>query len=197
MPALPRVFAASDGREQVILPDGLEVGLFLRDLDLPTLSQVADSNRRVLAVDLDSVEGLNPDAAAVRFITRRLSIGIVATRRPSVAVDVVEQGGIALLHILAFDSTGLGRALEGQFQRPGIGAIVSPGPVVAHLTAGDLDRLPRPLVAYGLIDTPGRAVGLLDHVESVVVSPDCAAGIVPLAGRLVDRTPLDKAHRVG
>ena len=167
---------ATDGRAPLNLPPGLEAGLLLRDLDLPTLVVAADASRRTLAVDLDGVEGLNPDASAARFVTQ-LGIEIVVTRRSSVAVDVVELGGLALLHIFAFDSTGLGRALEGHPRHPGVGTVVSPGPVVAHLSADDIGRLPRPLVAYGLIDTPARAASLLAHVDSVVVHADCAAAM--------------------
>jgi glycerol-3-phosphate responsive antiterminator len=171
---LPRLFVATSGRDELSLPDHLEAGLLLRDLDLSTLVVAADAARRVLALDLDAVEGLNPDSAAASFVTRQLGIEIVATRRPSVAADIADLGAQALLHILAFDSTGLGRALEGDPHRPGVGSLISPGPVVAYLTAGDLARLPRPLVAYGLIDTPARAASLLTNVESVVVSAECA-----------------------
>ena len=175
---LPRLFVAGGGRDAGSAPEPPDAGLLLRDLDLPALIRSADGSRRVLAVDLDSVEGLNPDGSAVRFVTRQLGIEIVATRRPSVAADVVEQGGLALLRILAFDSTGLNRALDGQQHPPGIGSLVSPGPVVAHLSPVDLARLPRPLVAYGLIDTPARVRQLLAHADSVVVRPECAARIV-------------------
>ena len=175
---LPRLFVATGGRDDAGLPDACDAGLLLRDLDLPALIRAADRTSRVLAVDLDSVEGLNPDSSAARFVTRQLGIEIVATRRPSVAADVVAQGGLALLRILAFDSTGLNRALDGQQLRAGIGSLVSPGPVVAHLSPLDLARLPRPLVAYGLIDTPARARQLWTHAESVVVGVECATQII-------------------
>lgn len=175
--ALPRIFVATDGQDLAALPDSLDAGLLLRDLDLASLIRVADGARRVLAVDLDSIEGLNPDGAAARFVTRQLGIEIVASRRPSVVADVMEQGCLGLLRILAFDSTGLGRALDGHELHAGVGSLVSPGPVVAHLGEADLARLPRPLLAYGLIDSPARAAQLLIHADCVIVRAECAAGI--------------------
>ncbi len=174
MRSLMSVFVASDGRDPVAPPRGLEAGILLRDLDLITLMASAGSIQAPLALDLDSVEGLNPDATAARFVIEELGVDLVVTRRPTVALQAVELGRSALLHVLAFDSTGLARSLEGHPRTPGIGTILSPGPVLDHLLPPDLQRLPRPLVAYGFIDTPGRAVGLLRHADAVVVPPACA-----------------------
>ena len=173
---------ASDGR-QSLPPLGAAAGVLLRDLDLVTLVAAAGEGAPWQAVDLDSVEGLNPDAAAVQFVTKRLGIEIVMTRRPAVAERVAELGYLALLHIFAFNSTGLGRSLEGQPSRAGIGTVISPGLVVAHLSADDLARLPRPLLAYGLIDSPDRARALLRYADGVIVRADCAAGIVTPVSR--------------
>ena len=128
-------------------------------------------------MDLESVDGLGADDAAARFVVEKLGIRIVMTRRPALAALVAEAGGLGLVHVFAFDSTGLGRALESHPARPRVGTVISPGPVLSHLTAADLERLPRPLVADGLIDAPDRARRLLAVADSVVVSPDCARGL--------------------
>jgi glycerol-3-phosphate responsive antiterminator len=167
---LPRVLVATDGTTQVDLPPALSSALLLRDLDLPTLVSVAMSARPPLAVDVDSVQGLNADAAAIRFVCDELGIGVVLTRRPAVAAAVAERGGLGLLHVFAFDSTGLERSLEAHPRRAGVGTMISPGAVLAHLLPGDLVRLPRPLVAYGLISTPELAVRLLTRADGVVVN---------------------------
>jgi glycerol-3-phosphate responsive antiterminator len=171
--ALPRVLVASNGRDLPGSP-GPDTGILLRDLDLETLADVAGMGLPRIAVDMDSVAGLNTDASAVRFVTRRLGIGIVMSRRPAVATRVAELGGLALLRIFAFDSTGLGRSLDGHPHHAGIGTVISPGPVLAHLSAEDIDHLPRPLVAYGLVDTPARVLALLRRADAVVVSAGCA-----------------------
>jgi glycerol-3-phosphate responsive antiterminator len=171
--SLPRVLVASNGRDLPGSP-GPDTGVLLRDLDLETLADVAGMGMPRMAVDMDSVGGLNADASAVRFVTRRLGIGIVMSRRPAVVARVAELGCLALLRIFAFDSTGLGRSLDGHPRHEGIGTVISPGPVLAHLSAEDLDRLPRPLVAYGLVDTPARALALLRQADAVVISAECA-----------------------
>lgn len=174
---LPRVFIATDGRERLPAPRGLVTGILLRDTDLATLVSVAESGRPLLAVDLDSVEGMSADIAAARFVTGRLGFEIVATRRPALARWIADRGAIALLHVLSFDSTGLGRSLETH-PRAGVGTLVSPGPVLAHLAPADLAALAPPVVAYGLIESPEAARSLLEIADSVVVSSQCAMAIL-------------------
>lgn len=176
-PYLPQVFVASSGP---VLLDGvghLEMGILIRDVDLATLAVMAEAGPGDLAVDLDSVEGLNADDAGLRFVAGRLGIRIVVTRRASLAAQAAEAGCLGLVHVFAFDSTGLNRALESHSRRDGVGTVISPGPVLAHLTADDLARLPRPIVADGLIDAPDRARRLLEIADSVVVGAECARGL--------------------
>jgi glycerol-3-phosphate responsive antiterminator len=228
---IPRIFVACDGRERPDLPLGRELGLFLRDLDLAALADLAgpggwlspllpaqrgagDSGRSdgaaggpaayraLVALDLDAVEGLNVDDAAVRFVIRHLGIPIVATRRPAAAAVAADLGGLGLVQVFAFDSTGLRRSLDPHPRRPGTGSLVSPGPVLSHMAAEDLATLPRPLVAYGLIATPALARTALHLADGIVVAPDCVVALLEEArasrpatagsGRL----PLDK-HLTG
>ncbi len=151
-PYLLRVFVAGTAREHISGAGDLAVGTLLRDVDLMTLVSVAEAGPEGIAVDLDSVDGLNADDAGVRFVVGRLGIRIVMTRRPALASLVAETGCLGLVHVFAFDSTGLGRALEGRTVPRGVGTVISPGPVLSHMTRDDLDSLPRPIVAYGLID---------------------------------------------
>jgi glycerol-3-phosphate responsive antiterminator len=152
----------------------MEVGILLRDLDLMTLIGVAEAGSEAVAVDLDSVDGLSADEAGARFVMGRLGVRVVMTHRPALAALVAEAGGLSLVHVFAFDSTGLTKALENHPARRGVGTAISPGPVLSHLTAADLERLPRPIVAYGLIESPGRARQLLTIADSVVVGADSA-----------------------
>jgi glycerol-3-phosphate responsive antiterminator len=184
--SLARVFVASDGRAPLALPPSLGAGVLLRDLDLMTLVAVSGNIRETLALDLDSIDGLNPDLAAVRFAVEELGVDVVVTRRPAVAAHVAALGRLALLHVLALDSTGLAKSLEGHPRTPGTGTIVSPGPVLAHFLPDDLARLPRPLVAYGFVETAEGARRLLERADAVVVSAPCAlelaAGPRPATG---------------
>ena len=77
--------------------------------------------------------------------------------------------------MFTFNSTGLYRALEADPRRAGVGTMISPGPVITHMLPEDLDSLPRPVVAYGLIAPAEIAAALLARAEAVVVSPTTAA----------------------
>lgn len=174
---LPPFLISSSGLEPLAWDGPLEAGTLLRDLDLMTLVAAAEAGPENIALDLDSVDGLNADEAGARFVTGRLGIRIVMTRRPALAAVVAEEGCLGLVHVYAFDSTGLKRALESHPAGNGVGTVISPGPVLSHLTADDLEHLPRPIVAYGLIDAPDRARQLLTIANCVVVGPELVSGL--------------------
>lgn len=179
---VPRIFVASNGKAPLDLDERLGGAVLLRDLDLATLVQVAESARPPLALDIDSIDGLNTDAAGARFVVAGLGICVVFTRRPAIASYVAELGGIGLLRVLAFDSTGLSRSVEGHVSLPGVGTAISPGPVLAHLSIDDIARLPHPIVAYGLIPTASLARSLLRVADSVVLAPEMAIELDRLLG---------------
>lgn len=190
--SLAPVFVAAGGGAPLALPPGLGAGVLLRDLDLVTLLAVSGNISETLVLDLDSIDGLNPDLAAVRFAVEELGVDVVVTRRPAVAAHVAALGRLALLHVLALDSTGLAKSLEGHPRTPGTGTIVSPGPVLAHFLPDDLARLPRPLVAYGFVETAKGARALLERADAVVVSPACAMELAAGFGPATGREALDK-----
>jgi glycerol-3-phosphate responsive antiterminator len=132
----------------VQLPAG--AGLLLHDLNLLELVRLSARRGQSLAVDLDSVEGLAADEAAIDFVAARLGITVVITRRPGLAARALEHGCLPLLHVHCLDSTGLDRALAAHPGAP-VGTAVSPGVVLAHLTPAERRLLPPPVLAYGLI----------------------------------------------
>lgn len=180
--SLPRVLITTDGRHAVPVPPGLDAGLLLRDSDLATLIRCADSGHPPIAVDIDSVSGLGGDDDGVDFITSRLRVSIIMTRRPALAARAAEHGRLGLVHLFGYDSTGLARSLEGHPRIDRVGSVLSPGLVVSHLRPDELTLLPRPLVAYGLIDDVHDAEACLAVVDAIVVRP-------VLAGRLVAGRP--------
>jgi glycerol-3-phosphate responsive antiterminator len=153
------------------------MGLLLRDADLSAVVREASRPASPLAIDIDTIAGLDADEAAVEFVLKRLGIGIVLTRRPRLAACVASCGGLGLLQVLAFDSTGLRRTLEGHPRQPGVGTVVSPGLVIGHLRPAELDSLPRPILAYGLIGSSESARTILECADSVVVRPDVATAL--------------------
>jgi glycerol-3-phosphate responsive antiterminator len=172
---LPAVLIASDGRHPVYAPPGLDAGVVVRDTDLAALVHRAASDSAPLAVDLDSVAGLGSDDTAVDFVTGRLGIHVVLTRRPQLAARVAERGHLGLVHVFGYDSTGMTRSLEGHPRTAGIGSVLSPGLVIVHLRSDELAELPRPIVAYGLIDDVEDAQACMALADAIVVRPTIAA----------------------
>jgi glycerol-3-phosphate responsive antiterminator len=174
---LPAVLIADDGSHP--FPDALDATAewLIRDTDLAALTRSATSPVPPLAVDMDSVAGLDGDDAAVDFVTRRLGFRIVLTRRPQIATRVAEIGSLGLLHVLALDSTGLNRALDGHPRREGVGTVISPALVLPHLHPSELAAVPRPILAYGLIGAPEEASAILSLADGVVVRRPLAAAM--------------------
>ncbi len=181
---LPRVLVATSAHEPLRLPPIDDVGVLYRDIELPVLLGAALSATVPRAVDLDTVRGLLPDDDGVGFVMERLAIRIMITRRPQTAQRVAELGGLALLHMLAFDSTGVSRALDSLPRSLGIGAVVSPGLVLPHMLPSEVRRLPRPLLAYGLITSAGDAVACLSLADGVVLGLDVASAVAPILRQL-------------
>jgi glycerol-3-phosphate responsive antiterminator len=172
---LPSILLASDGRHTVNAPPDLDAGVLVRDTDLATLVHRAASDCPPQAVDIDSVAGLGADDFAVDFVTGRLAIPIVLTRRPRLAARAAERGNIGLLHVFGYDSTGMRRSLEGHPRCAGVGSVVTPGLVILHLRDDELASIPRPILAYGLIDDIDDARACLAVADAIVVRPGLAA----------------------
>jgi glycerol-3-phosphate responsive antiterminator len=179
---LPSILVASDGHHEVHAPPDLDSGVLVRDTDLATLVHRAASDCPPQAVDIDSVAGLGSDDYALDFVIGRLAIPIVLTRRPQLASRAGAHGNIGLLHVFAYDSTGLRRSLEGHPRSAGVGSVVTPGLVILHLRDDELAAIPRPILAYGLIDAVEDARACLAVADSIVVRPVLAA---KLAAELV------------
>jgi glycerol-3-phosphate responsive antiterminator len=194
-PRLPRVLVADAGRHSNVVPAALPAGVLLRDTDLGTLVDRATLHDVTLAVDIDTVRGLGSDDTAVEFVVRGLGIGIVLARRPQTAARVAELGGLGLLHMLAFDSTGLGRSLDGHPHSAHVGSVVSPGLVLMHMARDELQRLPRPVLAYGLIGRVAEARTCLGLADAIVVTPVVADALADAVGpaRQPVRKPLTTA----
>jgi glycerol-3-phosphate responsive antiterminator len=172
---LPSILVAEDGRHPSDPPPGIDAGVLLRDTDLAIVVARCAVATGPLALDIDTVRGLGTDEAAVAFVVQRLGIEIVLTRRPATAAAAAALGGLALVHVLAFDSTGMTRSLDGHPRTPGVGAVVSPGLVLSHMTPAELDRIPRPILGYGLISEPADVAACLRLADGVVLRPEPAA----------------------
>lgn len=171
---LPSVLVAGAPGHGLPWRPAADMGRLLRDADLSAVVREASAANSVLAIDIDTVAGLGSDEAAVEFVLERLRIGIVLTRRPQLAACVAASGGLGLLKVLAFDSTGLQRALKTHPRQPRVGTVVSPGLVLGHLRPAEFEALPRPILAYGLIGSVASAWSILACADSIAVRPDVA-----------------------
>lgn len=178
---IPRVLVASDGRHDVHLPAEIGAGILIRDTDLAALVHRSGVGHAPDAVDIDSIAGLGSDDDAVDFVMSRLGIRIVLTRRPALAARAAEHGRIGLVHIFGYDSTGMTRALESHPRIDRVGSVLSPGLVITHLRPDELALLPRPLLAYGLIDDVKDAEACLALADGIVVRPVIATRLAAVA----------------
>jgi glycerol-3-phosphate responsive antiterminator len=181
---LPGVLIATDGHHADHLPGSLDAGILIRDTDLAAFAHLVSGDCPPAAVDIDSIAGLGTDEDALRFVTGRLGVRIVLTRRPQVAARVAELGHVGLVHVFAYDSTGMTRSLEGHPRSKRVGSVLSPGLVIAHLRPDELARIPRPVVAYGLIDDVDDARTCAALADAIVVRPAVAAKLA--AAHLAD-----------
>ena len=179
---VPRVLVASDGRHDVHAPQEIGAGVLIRDTDLAALVHCSGLGHAPDAVDIDSIAGLGSDDAAVDFVMSRLGIRIVLSRRPAMAARAAEHGRIGLVHIFGYDSTGMARALESHPRIDRVGSVLSPGLVITHLRPDELALLPRPLLAYGLIDEIVDAQACLALADAIVVRPVLAARLAVAPG---------------
>jgi glycerol-3-phosphate responsive antiterminator len=196
---LPRILVAHDGHEPISPPPGLDAGILLRNTDLGALIDRAASPPTPMAVDMDTVRGLGTDDAAVAFLRHRLGLEIVLTRRPSTAAAFAALGGLALLDVLAFDSTGLARSLDGHPRSERVGTVISPGLVLIHMLPAELAQLARPVVAYGLVSSAADGWACLERADAVVVLPGVALELAATASMVAGpvATPLTTAAGVG
>ena len=183
-PFLPRILIAHGGGAPVRRPPGIPSGIFLRDIDLLAVVERMATRECQVAVDLDSVRGLGSDAAAADFVLDTLGVGIVLSRRAHLAAHVAARGGLALLHVHAFDSTGITRALAAAPMLPGIGTVVSPASVLCHMRPTELAALRRPVVGYGLLTDVADAIACLEVADAVVVRPDVADRLAVVTTRV-------------
>jgi hypothetical protein len=77
----------------------------------------------------------------------------------------------------------MARSLESHPRSERVGSVLSPGLVIAHLRPDELAKLPRPLLAYGLIDDMEGALACLALADSVVVRPVLAARLAAAAAK--------------
>ena len=82
------------------------------------------------------------------------------------------------MRVYAWDSTDLRRSLEGHPRGERVGTALCPGLVLPHLGADELALLPRPILAYGLLDRPADIVACMRCADSIVLSRDALGRVM-------------------
>ncbi len=120
-------------RDAGSLHQALDLGyrqvLFERGSLLATLGPLAAAARQGIAVfvNLDGVEGIAPDRAALAFLATDLSFSGVMSVRPHLLADASRFRLRTVQRIHAIDSTGL---------ETGLSSIVAPGPFAIAIAPG-------------------------------------------------------------
>jgi hypothetical protein len=63
-----------------------------------------------------------------------------------------------------------------------VGSVLSPALVILHLQPDELARVPRPVVAYGLIEDVADARACGEFADAIVVRPAVAAKLAAQVG---------------
>jgi glycerol uptake operon antiterminator len=139
--------------------------------ELAGLLERARQHKLATYVNIDSIDGIHPDSAGLRYLAQRLCITGVVSNHPRVLAIGKGFGLETIQRIFALDSTGLEAALES-VDPPCIDLLdISPALVVPYIMAQFRALLPKPFIASGLIQTTEQVSTLLRAgARSVVVA---------------------------
>lgn len=126
-------------------------------------SLLKEAHRRNLAtyINIDHIDGINPDAAGLRFIAEQLAItGIISTHARILSLSK-SFGLETIQRIFAIDSTGLEMALETVDSQSVDLLEISPALVIPYIMQSLPAPLPLPFIGSGLISTPQQVRTIL------------------------------------
>ncbi|MDQ6710988.1 MAG: glycerol-3-phosphate responsive antiterminator [Candidatus Dormibacteraeota bacterium] len=164
-------------RDAASLNQALDLGyrqvLVERGSLLASLGPLAAAARQGIAVfvNLDGVEGIAPDHAALAFLATDLAFSGVMSVRPHLLADASRFRLRTVQRIHAIDSTGL---------ETGLSSIVAPGPYAIAIAPGV--ALPQVMGAIRAVTaTPVWGTGYITSVEQVKAVLAAGAAVVSCA----------------
>jgi len=161
-------------RDAASLNQALDLGyrqvLLERGSLLASLGPLASAARQGIAifVNLDGVEGIAPDSAALAFLATDLGFSGVMSVRPHLLADASRFRLRTVQRIHAIDSTGL---------ETGLSSIIAPGPYAIAVAPGV--AVPQVIgTIRAVTETPVWGTGYITTVEQANAVLDAGAGVV-------------------
>jgi glycerol uptake operon antiterminator len=121
-------------------------------------------------VNLDAVEGLAADSAALAFLATDLGFSGVLSVKPHLLRDASRFRLRTIQRIHALDSTGLETGLNSVGQPPPYAIAVAPAVAIPQVMATIRESTSAPVWGTGFISTPEQATAVLAAGASVVSS---------------------------
>ncbi len=129
--------------------------------ELAGLLERAYQRKIATYVNVDSIDGIHPDNAGLRYLAQRLSVTGVVSNSPRVLSVAKGFGLETIQRIFALDSTGLEATLESVDITYVDLLDISPALVIPHIMPQLRVLLPRPFIASGLIQTSEQIQAIL------------------------------------
>ena len=122
-----------------------------------------DARQRDLLVyvNVDHIDGINPDAAGLRYLADYLHVVGIVSNNPRILALGKEFGLECIQRIFALDSTGLEATLESVDKRYVDLLDISPALVVPYAIPYLETPLPLPFIASGLANTSQQVQAIL------------------------------------
>lgn len=181
-------------RDTATLHQALELGyrqvLLERGSVLAMVGQLAAAARQGIAifVNLDAVEGLAPDSAALAFIATDLSFSGVLSVKPHLLRDARRFRLRTIQRIHALDSTGLETGLKSLIEPAPYAIAIAPAVAIPQVMSTVRIATSASIWGTGFVSTIEQVTTLLEAGASVVSSarPDVWHEFRAIAGGRID-----------
>ena len=122
-----------------------------------------DAHHRDLSVyvNVDHIDGINPDAAGLRYLADHFHIAGIVSNNPRILALGKDFGLECIQRIFALDSTGLEATLESVDTHYSDLLDISPALVVPYVIPYLATPLPLPFIASGLANTSQQVQAIL------------------------------------
>jgi glycerol uptake operon antiterminator len=119
--------------------------------DFSSLFEKANRRDYAIYVYIDTVDGIQSDAAGLQFLSEHFHITGIISHHPKTLAIAKELGMETIQRIFAIDSSGLNSSLA-TVEVENIDLLdIAPAPVIPYLSPEQLSTFPRPFIGSGLI----------------------------------------------
>jgi glycerol uptake operon antiterminator len=130
-------------------------------LDFSALLEKANRRDYAIYIYIDTVDGIQADAAGLQFLAERFHITGIISHHPKTLALGKELGLETIQRIFAVDSSGLDNALA-TVEVENVDLLdIAPAPVIPYLMPQQIAKLPRPFIGSGLITSFSQIQAIL------------------------------------